>query len=385
MLTLTHIKEYTDSGCTTIIDSDEMASVGKRMMNIIGDFINYNHNYNDTDMELKDKSPEAWAEIRTSIGFSGYVPLHFHPYLLRYAILSPINYFNTAKLVGCRNLNTMLEGCMVRVRGVEKMAMVVEQSFRVPNHQCRSMFVCSVNSDVVSNGGPQFLTYFALYTNLIIAFFADNGVEPFHSNLGFFHKVLSDQDIHNINTFILMYTTIFYMTDEQRDTDATSTRTHSCKSYKHYNTKAHNIYHTQKILVPLVIRKIEWKCPPIKEGSWMMWNTKTPVRWKKNLTDQPFIAVNTSLFNMPNGQLNPSTERNRLKEFANARVNQRRVHTTIDKGQEAQWVKKELKNKFNHPVAVDGDYCTPCLGLIRSRILGVCPQSGMPARWNEGL
>jgi hypothetical protein len=163
-----NLVDFKQTGLTHIKEDVAMQSIGRAVFNTIGNYLTFKLNGNKTDLQLNWKNTESWKQTINVVHESGYVDLHFHPYMLRYLTLSPRNHLTTGQLLGTYKLHSMLEGCIVRPQGMRAAHTLQEQGPKCSiGTTARSIFICSVQEHTKNNGGPQFLVNFAVYEQVL--------------------------------------------------------------------------------------------------------------------------------------------------------------------------------------------------------------------------
>ena len=165
------ILDFKTCGFLCLRESVEMQMVGVAAVNSIGNFLSYMMT-GDHSLGIDFNHPKRWSSVSPQyIGHDGYLALHFHPYILRYIVLSHANYITTNQLGGSRVLHTMLEGCRVRIPGSQVSRMRLEADLPSSTFQVRSLYVLMIDCNEYDNGGPEFLANFEIYSRLVLFFF----------------------------------------------------------------------------------------------------------------------------------------------------------------------------------------------------------------------
>lgn len=369
-LTLDDLVEYRMRGCLCVAESMEMAAAGRVCINIIGEFMAYTMKLPITP---KSGSPAGVWPHATAL-YDDHLALTFHPYILRYFTLSLKNYCNYGQLTGTKILNTMIEGCTTRLKGVHQSSSVCEEDVLSLSSNTRGMYVLCLDHKKKDNGAPEILANFGVYRHLI-ARYLRTPASLLQVHKGRITGNITDVHLGDINLFIKVYTTLQALASDKRQQLVTEFAPKS----ELVDTAA-RIMAEHQIKVPDDILSIHWFTPAIKNNCWFYWDTATPIRWTANNCDTPFLGVNVSLYSLPNGRMHFSSEKCRLAEFKNVRVNKRRTGSWPDDGNEAEWV-KSFNGILTHHVAHNNLYNKPKLGYVRARLLGVDIVKNEHCRW----
>jgi hypothetical protein len=376
------IQSYKRNGLFACLASTVIQAKISEIVNIIGQFLNFIVNENSLDLFLTSLNPSAWSMTTDHVSSCGYVPLHYHPFILKHAVLAETNYLNCVQLTNVRELHTRLEGCYVRAEGSCSVPFYCEQRNDYNQSQVRSMLVCSVSDEYHNNGGPQFLQHFDLYHELIMKFFHNtDGIVPVNFVDGWFSHNITSSELRTLNTFISIYSSLYHQTDETSMEFAGKINLIVDDHIRLLYSLAFKVFMEDSIMVPTQSLPIKWCTPGLVSGAWVYWNRRTPIRWSSNTTKVPFIAVECSLLHVKNGKLNASFERCILKEFQTTRMNPRRSGNTVDEGQEAEWVQTKLVKYSNDDCTINSQYNLPYLSSLQQTLLGVNIIEEQPARY----
>jgi hypothetical protein len=376
------IIDFCITGFTTVRESCYMRDVAGTAVNIIGRFLSHLITGNSTKIPLTySDNMDNWKRV-TEEGIYGYVPMHFHPFILKHITLSTDNYYRVGQLTGHTYLHTMMEGCTVRPQASARSAIMINADTNVITPVVCSLYVVSV-SDLHKNGGPEFLTHWVLYRRLInVLFDLDSGFKPngrmFHHNKRVTHQY-NERDIALINAFISIYTTYTHR-HEVADSFDVLCDLHRTTFYKDLIPFVIDVYTKHAFTVPVTTHIVRWIQPSLADGTWLYYDRRTPMRWRSNISKYPFIAIEASLYHMRNDRLSQIDVKHRLSEFRNIRICSRRYKSTTDLGDEQKWAVSS-DYKLNHDVCDDGVYNRPSLGYVRSRMLGVDLLNQCRVRW----
>jgi hypothetical protein len=379
VLDFDNIIDFRTSGFIAVKASVGMQDVVGTTVNIIGEFLSYVMTGSKIPLTF-GSNMDNWQRIKI-IGINGYVPLHFHPFILKHVTLSIDNYYSIGQLNGHTHMHTMMEGCIVRRQGSMYSSIMIGSDENIISPVVRSLYVVST-ANTPQNGGPEFLAHWVLYRRLInVLLCIGSDFRPkqlmFHHNNRCTHQY-NKRDIALINAFISIYTTYTHAPTAKRlDVINDLYKTTFYKELIPFVVNTHTKY---AFVVPITVHIVAWRQPELKDGTWLYYDQRAPMRWRSNGSKYPFIAIETSLHRLRNGRLGKTDVIRRLNEFCKIRICSRRYKSTADTGDEQKWA-ASFGYKLDHDTCHNMEYNRPSLGYARSRMLGVDPSTNRGVRW----
>jgi hypothetical protein len=375
------IIDFRVTGFIAVRASVDMQGVAATTVNIIGEFLSFVMTGDDSRIPLAfGSNMNSWKRVKQK-GIHDYVPLHFHPFILKHITLSLDNYYSIGQLTGHSHMHTMMEGCVVRPQGSTCSSIMIGSDDNIISPVVHSMYVVSI-ANTPKNGGPEFLAHWVMYRRLInVLLCPSSGFQPkqqmFHHSKRVTHQY-SERDIALINAFISIYTTYTHApTAERLDVINNLYKTTLYKELIPFAVNTHTEY---AFVVPITLHMVTWIQPKIRDGTWLYYDQRAPMRWRSNTSKYPFIAIETSLYHMRNGRLGQTDVIRRLNEFSRIQICPRRYKSTADTGDEQKWA-ASFGYKLDHDACHRMEYNRPSLGYARSRMLGVDPLTNREVRW----